>query len=148
MDLVPLFGRLHPIVLHFPIALIIMAAALEVIRLKWETPFLARLVPFLLLAGAAGALLASGTGWVFAREFYPRPSLGWMLQWHRWLGISTTALAGVAGWLALRSADSTSPRTRWLRHVIIWMTALLVTGTAHLGALMVWGEDYFDLGRM
>jgi uncharacterized membrane protein len=48
MDVSLLFGRLHPLVLHFPIALILLAAGIEVLRLKWEHPQFARLVPFLL----------------------------------------------------------------------------------------------------
>ncbi len=144
MDISTLFGRLHPLVLHFPIALILLAAGIELMRLKWDHPRYATLVPFLLIAGAVGALAASGTGWVFAHESHPRPSLRWMLQWHRWLGIAATVLAAGAAWVAYKFANSENPRGRWLRRSAVWLTALVLSVAAHLGALMVWGEDYFS----
>ncbi len=145
MDLSTLFGRLHPLVLHFPIALLLLAAALEVVRLKWDRPGLGRTITLLMVIGAVGALAATATGWVFAVESHPRPSLRWMLQWHRWLGVGTTVLAGIAAWLAFRLSEAPNPGARWLRRSAIWLTSLILIGAAHLGALMVWGEDYFDL---
>lgn len=145
MDLSTLFGRLHPLVLHFPIALLLLAAALEVVRLKWDRPGLCRTITLLMALGAAGALVATATGWVFAVESHPRPSLRWMLQWHRWLGVVTTVLACVAAWLTSRLAEAPTSGARWLRRATIWLTGLVLIVAAHLGALMVWGEDYFDL---
>ncbi len=144
MDFTLLFGRLHPLVLHFPIALIMLAAAVEAVRLKWDRPAFAQLVPFLLWVGAIGAVASSVTGWVFALESYPRPSLRWALNWHRWLGIAATVLAAGAAWVAHRHANAATPAGRWLRRSAVWLTALVLSAAAHLGALMVWGEDYFD----
>ncbi|HMP89697.1 MAG TPA: hypothetical protein PJ991_05825 [Kiritimatiellia bacterium] len=141
-----LFGRLHPVVIHFPIALIVVAAVVEAIRLKWDHPAFPYLVTFLLATGAMFALLASTTGWVFAREYYPPPSDAWMLTWHRWLGITTTLLAGVAAVISRSLADSQRIQIRWLRRSVIWLAAIVLIATAHLGALMVWGADYFDFG--
>lgn len=144
MDFTLLFGRMHPLVLHFPIALIFLAAGIELARLKWSNLRLASVVPVLLLIGAIGAFFASVTGWVFAFESYPRPALRWMLQWHRWLGIAATVMAGGAAWIAYRFANDESPKGRWLRRGSVWLTAVVLSVAAHLGALMVWGEDYFD----
>ncbi len=144
MNFAQLFGRLHPLVLHFPIALILLAATVEVVRLKWDRPVLAQFVPLLLALAALGALVASTTGWVFAHEYFPAPSDRWMLTWHRWLGLATTGLAGLSAVAASRLAFVPNPRARWLRRTIIWLTALILMVTAHLGALMVWGGDYFS----
>lgn len=143
MNFVQVFGRLHPLVLHFPVALIVLAAVVEAARLKWDRPALAQLVPFLLTVGALGALSASATGWVFAHDYFPPPSDGWMLTWHRWLGIATTGIASMAAWIAWHHAYTLRSRDRWLRHSAVWLTAVIITVTAHLGALMVWGTDYF-----
>ena len=144
MDYTQLFGRLHPLVLHFPIALIILAAGVELARLKWDREQFAQLVPFLLVVGALGALASSVTGWVFAQESYPRPSMRWMLTWHRWLGIGATVLAGGAAWIAHRNATAETTGGRWLRRSIVWLTAIVLIAASHLGALMVWGEDHFN----
>jgi len=143
MDL--LFGRLHPLLVHFPIALILLAAAMEVVRIKWDRPTLAVLVSLLLATGAAGSLAASVTGWVFAHDYYPPPSEQWMLERHRWLGVTTTVLAAIAAAAACRWSETRTGKERWLRSGLIWSAAIAVTVTAHFGALMVWGADFFDV---
>lgn len=147
MPLLEFIGRLHPLVLHFPIALIIVAAGVEAVRVRWDHPSFAGLVTFLLGVGAAGAAIATASGWIFAYESYPRPSLRWMLEWHRWLGIGTTVLTACAAWLAWRLGAASGNRHRWLRRVVVWTAAASVSITGHFGALMVWGEDHFGGGE-
>lgn len=144
MTLVQLLGRLHPLVLHFPIAFILFAAALEIVRMRWDRPVFALLVPLLLGVASLATLAACITGWIFAHEYYPAPSLHWMMEWHRWLGIATTVLAGLATWTSWYFADTPVTGARWMRRASIWLTADMLAASAHLGALMVWGNDYFD----
>lgn len=139
-----LFGRLHPLVVHFPIALIVLAAAVEAARCFRPDPSLARLTVLLLALGAIGALAAAGTGWIFAYESRPEPALRATLEWHRWLGIATAALSIVAWAAARRWANDSRPALRWLRRCTVWLTAVLLIVAAHLGALIVWGADYFS----
>lgn len=144
MNAVQLFGRLHPLVLHFPVALLLLAAAVEVVRCFRTDPRLGRLTVFLLALGAMGALLAAGTGWIFARESNPEPELQATLLWHRWLGVGTAVLA-MFSWLAARQwADDARAGFRWLSRLLLWITAVILIIAAHLGALLVWGADYFS----
>jgi uncharacterized membrane protein len=144
MNPAQLFGRLHPLVLHFPIALLLLAAAVEAVRCFRVDPRLARLTVLLLALGAVGALAAAGTGWVFARESHPEPALRATLVWHRWLGVGTAGLALPAWLAACRWADDTRPGFRWIPRIVTWLTAGLLAIAAHLGALLVWGADYFS----
>ncbi|SRR5258708_4535212 len=144
MNAVQLFGRLHPLVLHFPITLLLLAAAVEAVRCFRIDPRLARLTVLLLALGAVGALAAAGTGWIFARELHPEPELRTTLLWHRWLGVSTAVLAVLAWLAAHRWADDARPGFRWIPRLITWFTAALLAIAAHLGALLVWGADYFS----
>ncbi|MFZ5494297.1 MAG: DUF2231 domain-containing protein [Verrucomicrobiota bacterium] len=144
MDPVQLFGRLHPLVLHFPIALLLLAAAVEVLRCFRPDPRLGHLVVFLLAVAAAGALLTAATGWVFAHESHPEPELRATLLWHRWLGVGTAALALLAWLAARRWAADPRPCFRRISRGVTWLTAALLVVTAHLGALLVWGADYFS----
>lgn len=139
-----LFGRLHPLVLHFPIALLLLAAAVEAVRCFRVDPSLGRLTVLLLALGAVGALATAGTGWVFAHESHPEPELRATLLWHRWLGVTTTILSALAWAAARRWADDTRPGFRRLRRFTVWLTAGVLVVTAHLGALLVWGADYFS----
>jgi uncharacterized membrane protein len=144
MNTLQLFGRLHPLVLHFPIALLLLAAAVEVVRCFRPDPRLARLTVLLLALGAVGALAAAGTGWIFVHESHPEPELRATLVWHRWLGVSTAVLALLAWLAAQRWADDARPGFRWIPRLITWLTAALLVIAAHLGALLVWGADYFS----
>ncbi len=144
MTALQLSGRLHPLVLHFPIALLLLAAAVEVVRCFRADPRLGRLTVFLLTLGTLGAVAAAGTGWVFARESHPEPALRATLHWHRWLGIATAGLATIAWASARRYADDPRPTRRWISRLAVWLAATVLVITAHLGALLVWGADYFS----
>jgi uncharacterized membrane protein len=144
MNAVQLFGRLHPLVLHFPVALLLLAAAVEAGRCFRADPRLGRLTVFLLALGTVGALLAAGTGWIFARESHPEPELRSTLLWHRWLGVVTAVLAAIAWLAARRWADDGRAGFRWLSRLLIWIAAAVLIIAAHLGALLVWGADYFS----
>jgi len=144
MTLLQFFGRLHPLVLHFPIALLLLAAAVEVVRCFRDDPRLPRLTVFLLALGALGAVAAAATGWIFARESHPEPELRATLLWHRWLGVTTAVVALLAGCAAARWSDRASAGLRWLARSLVWLAAIVLVIAAHLGALLVWGADYFS----
>jgi uncharacterized membrane protein len=142
-SLLTLFGKLHPLVLHFPIALLIFAALLDAARLRWREPTLGRCVALLATGGAIGAFFAALTGWVFAAESTPMPTLRATLFWHRWLGVATAVLALVAASLAWRHANALYGPARWLRVGALWLCASIVGVTGHLGGALVWGDDFF-----
>ena len=67
-----------------------------------------------------------------------------ILTWHRWLGVTTAALSVLAWAAAHRWADDPRRRARWFGRIVVWLAAGLLIVTAHLGALLVWGTDYFS----
>ncbi len=138
------FGRVHPLVVHFPIALLVLGAGVEGLRLVSQNPLLGKLNVFLLSAGAAGAVVAAVAGWVLAEHIHQRQDLRAFWFWHRWLGVATALAALAACFAAVRWMDSPLASRRWMRRGSVWLTAALLTVTAHLGALLVWGVDYFS----
>lgn len=83
------FGRLHPAIVHFPIAF--FPAALLTAIIGRRKPAFAAPVQFLVIAGAIFAPLAAAAGWLAGMSADPESILGY----HRWLGISI-ALSGIA----------------------------------------------------
>lgn len=134
-----LIGRLHPLVVHFPIALILVAAAAELVamaahRPKWHTVAVANL--------RAGAVFAGGSavaGWLLAlsRIVEASPSL----EWHRWLG-AAAAIAAIGAAVTTAGAVSSSPKLLWVYRITLFWAAALVSVAGHFGAVLVWGPDF------
>ncbi|HEY4301295.1 MAG TPA: DUF2231 domain-containing protein [Candidatus Didemnitutus sp.] len=136
IDWSSLFGRLHPLVVHFPIALILVAAVLDLVGCCRRQAFAAGVFDVLLGFAALGSLASVATGWWFARQ--QENADGATLQWHRWLGVAVAALA-TGCWLVGRVSPGHKAR-RWL----VWVTALTVVICGHLGGLLVWHDDFFQ----
>ena len=116
----------------------------EGIRIRRDSPFLSRAVTWLLALGALSAVLAAGSGWFLALIEHVRSDERATLEWHRWLGLAT-ALAGCLAWAAAaRWSGPVTGARLWLRRGLVWSAAALVTIAGHLGAVIVWGKDWFS----
>lgn len=75
-------GRLHPIIIHFPIAF--FPAALFTAIVGRRRPAYAKPVQFLVVAGGVVAPIAAVLGWIDGG--FTLATDDWLLQLHRWLG--------------------------------------------------------------
>jgi uncharacterized membrane protein len=134
-----IIGRLHPLLIHFPIALVISAAVAEAVGVilgddRWRAIGVGNV-----RAGSLFALFAAIAGWRLAVE--PGLETSAVLEWHRWLG---TIGAGVtlAAALATTGTGGRLPRSVWIYRTALLAAALLVAATSHLGGVLVWGADF------
>lgn len=132
-----LISRLHPAVVHFPIALLLLAGIAEV-AMKWSPSVgLQTIVRLLVAFGTIGAIIAVLFGW-FAG--------GWRLvdqsanlAIHRWNG-TAIAVLGIAAWtLAVRDGG----RTRLRIFLAIIAAAILVQG--YYGGEMARGPNHLGV---
>lgn len=134
-----LIGKLHPLVLHFPIGLVLAAAAAELAailtgRESWRAVSVANA-----RAGGALAVVTAIAGWALTSAPFVEPSR--LLEWHRWIGVAgaTAALAA-----AVVSTRLRAPSRHWLvlYQAGLFGAAALIAVAGHLGAKMVWGADF------
>jgi uncharacterized membrane protein len=143
-ELPELLGRLHPVVLHFPVALLVVGSALELFRCFRDSPFLAQAVRGLFGLGAIAAFLAVGSGWLLAAHEHIRSDQRSILEFHRWIGLAAAVWA-VAAWLSARTwGDAKSAQQVWGRRIVAVVTLVLITVASHIGAALVWGNDWFS----
>jgi uncharacterized membrane protein len=135
------FGKFHPLLVHFPIALVLAAAAAELVviaapRQAWRTVAVANI-----RAGAAMGVVTAITGWLFASS--PLVDASASLEWHRWVGMAgATGAIGAA--LLSSSLLVSSRRMAFVYRFTLFATALLVAMTGHLGGTLVWGARFFQ----
>jgi uncharacterized membrane protein len=134
-----LVGRLHPLLIHFPIALVIAAALAESAAIltaddRWRTVAVANV-----RAGAVFALLAMVAGWRLAKG--PEMELSSLLEWHRWLGTVAAAVACAAAFATAGARRQPMSRVRIYR-IALFTAGTLVAVTGHLGGLLVWGANF------
>jgi len=134
-------GKFHPLLVHFPIALVLADAAELVVlatpRQAWRTVAVVNI-----RAGAAMGVVTAITGWLFASS--PLVDASPSLEWHRWVGMAGAAGAIGAALLSSRLRLS-SRRAAFVYRCALFVTALLVAISGHLGGSLVWGAGF--LGR-
>lgn len=93
-------GNFHPLINHFPIALIIMTPISELFFTLLSKPLFDHAARFMILAAAITSIPSALLG--FAMGFTADYSTGWELDyygWHRLLGVVTVFLAISASYL-------------------------------------------------
>ena len=134
-----LIGRLHPLLVHFPIGLVLIAAVAEVVAMTTDLGDWRAVAVGNVRVGAVFAIGAAIAGWRLASS--PGMEATSSLDWHRWLGtIAAVAVSGAA--LATAGARGRSPFALWVYRMTLFWAAVLVAVTGHLGGLLVWGADF------
>ena len=96
--IIRLIGRLHPHLVHFPIALLWALLLVELSGVWRTTPALCGLARFLAWGSAISAIPAVASVFVLAHEWnLPADMLG-IARWHQWTGVASLVLAWGAIW--------------------------------------------------
>ncbi len=129
-------GHLHPVLLHFPVALVLVGALAAVWNWLRGEEGIGEFAFHCIWIGALMALLASVSGWFLAEEEAGEEGL----EIHRWFAVGATAATVVLA--ALASLSRTDERPGLLAATRLWalVTAGAMAFAGHLGANMVWGQ--------
>ena len=127
-------GRMHPLLLHFPIVLILLAGVWETMILNKNQPVLQKIGDGLLLASAVSAATSALMGLFLSKEGgYADDTL----FWHQWSGIAVSGIAWI--WYAYREFFRGTKIGMWLVAASGFF-ALILAG--HKGATLTHGENY------
>ena len=132
-------GAMHPAAVHFPIALFLVAALLEIAALTFRRPVLTQGTRVIIALAAFSALIAAALGW-FAMGLPGKDDL--IHATHRWIGTSIAVL-GVTAWWAKEHWARKPGRGRELIYIgVLVVTAATVLYNASLGAALTHGMDH------
>ncbi|HTR28213.1 MAG TPA: c-type cytochrome domain-containing protein [Puia sp.] len=128
-----LIGRLHPLLVHLPIGILLLAIFLEALSVRGPYAELKRAADLSLLIGVCSAVLSCCTGWLLAQSGDYDPSL---VKTHQWLAISLTVVSG-----ALYGVVRQRPVSRW-RGALLTGVLLLLILTGHWGGSLTHGPGF------
>ena len=128
-NLVAWLGHWHPVVLHFPIVLLLIAIFLGLSG---------KIIPKALLTLATiTALIAAISGFFLGRDAGTK---GDLLFWHQWLGGGTAILAVIWHWL-----NASNLSRKFYTKILQVALAVLIGFTGHYGGMVTHGEEFLAL---
>ena len=132
-------GRLHPMVIHFPLSLLILAAILEMITLRNYHSKWRHSINVLLWTGSFSAVLSAGLGYLLM-IFDEYEGAG--VDIHQNLGIATAVLSVVCLWLSRKIGDQPVKAWLWSYRTTLSVTSVALILTGHYGASLTHGSDF------
>ncbi len=127
-------GRMHPLILHFPIVLLLLAIIWETVIKAKENPLYRPLGDALLLSTALSAVVAALMGLFLSQEEgYDAEAL----FGHKWSGVAVSGISWL--WYAYRERIRQVKGLGW-GIAIIGFAGIVLAG--HLGATITHGENY------
>lgn len=133
-----LLGRLHPLAVHFPIGLLVVALFFESLTIGDKRQSLRAGIRLMVLLGAIFAVLSAVLGWLlFTQDDYT----GELVQNHRNIGIATAILAIITT-LLLRATRKGRLPNFFIYRIGLFVTVVVLTIAGHLGTTLTHGEDY------
>ncbi|GAM03510.1 DUF2231 domain-containing protein [Novosphingobium sp. MBES04] len=128
---------LHPATVHFPIALLLMAALIETFIMFRRTSEREAAVKIMIYGGAAGAVVAALFGWIHTGLWFGGDTV---MQLHRWNGMLIAALGLVAAWIAIQN-----PQSRLAFRLTLFPIAALLIAQGYMGGELAHGLNHLKL---
>ena len=128
-------GRMHPLLLHFPITVLMLYGIWVIVAPRPEADSKLRYwADNALLLGAFTATLTATLGFLLSKEpGYDADAL----FWHKWTGVATAFVS--FGWYAFRNR---LPKHLLPTKVLSGITLVVLLVAGHLGAIVTHGEEF------
>lgn len=131
-------GHFHPLTVHFPIALMLLAPVLELVGSNSRFSFLRLSSGFILGLATLSALVAATLGWCVARSGgYSGP----LLRQHMWGGILLAMICWIC-WMSSPQISERAGKSGLFYAVALTTGVALVTWTGYRGGQLSLGEHH------
>ncbi len=128
-------GRMHPLLLHFPITVLMLYGIWVIVAPR---PEIGSKYEFwadnMLLLGAFTATLTATMGFLLSKETAYDSNA---LFWHKWTGVATAFIS--FGWYAFRNR---LPKYVLSTKILSGLTMVVVLVAGHLGAIVTHGDEF------
>jgi uncharacterized membrane protein len=142
-SLVEYLGRFHPVVIHFPIALMIAAAFAELLNLILRREPFSAAARFLVVLAALAAPVAVSLGWAAESTLQFSAEYQGVIETHEGLALTATGLAIIAAVLSELGRRRNDPRLIQGYRVALLAAAVAVTATGFFGGELVYGIGHY-----
>lgn len=140
-DIFLFIGRFHPVLVHLPIGMLLLAFIFALFSRKKQQARLVPAIPVALAFGAVAALITSVSGFFLSRHGGYNTDT---LSLHRWLGIAAS-LASFWCWMLYKKPDRAGNCYRLMakfRFVFLTAMIVLLSLAGHFGGMLTHGEGY------
>ena len=139
-----LVGRMHPLLVHFPIGLVLAAAAIEAWRWARRERGVSEFTSVAMVLAALSAIGAVATGWINAWQEGQDASR--TLTLHSWLGTAMAVVLLAAAWKTRRRDEPpAAAQARLMPARALTLASAFGVGLAgHFGGELVHGDGYVE----
>jgi mono/diheme cytochrome c family protein len=135
LSITTFIGRLHPVLVHLPIGILLVGLLMQWLSRKPTYATLIPAIPIVLLAGTFSALASCITGYLLSiSDDYDKD----LVSWHMWMGI------GVALVSLMLYAKEKNPAFAIDKKILSIGLLVLIMVTGHLGGSLTHGSDYLS----
>ena len=135
MNIPEFIGRFHPLLVHLPIGILLLAALFQLLALKPKFASLHTATSIALFWGMIFAILSCISGYFLSQSGdYDEE----MVSTHQWFGISTASMSLIAYLFNRRENEF----AKWV--ILLMVPLIFITG--HLGGSLTHGSDYLTKG--
>lgn len=134
LSITEFFGHFHPVVVHLPIGILLVALLLQWLSGKERFSSFKTVIPVVLLCGTITALVSCITGYLLSiTDAYDKT----LVSWHMWMGIAVLVVS------LLLYIKVRNPLFVINKNLLSVSLLILVFVAGHLGGSLTHGSDYF-----
>jgi uncharacterized membrane protein len=137
-----IFGKLHLLVLHFPIALILMTALADLLWLWRPRSLFKEAGYFCIVLGALASIPTVVTGWILIESMNLSGEAVNLGEMHETLGLLTTMVALLAAVTRILQRNRLSGLWGYAYALLIAACVVLISLTGHYGGMLAFGRNY------